>query len=163
MNPLWDSDEESDVLFLESCELARVVFERIVKYEISLASARSIMEEAVKKALNSSKPHILILDQYVPWVDHLFNIKGTRDIWYVVFPSNRGGYNVQGVPVQPGSFDQRVPFPEEWRGNPKASGINDCTFIHATGYLAVCNTIDSAVSLALRAENEFDKRKEKIS
>ena len=157
MNPLWDADEEPDALFLESCKLARVVFERAVKHEIAVAAARTIVEEAVRQALRSSEPHVLVLNHYVPWADHLLNIEEAGDIWYVVFPSNRGGYNVQGVPVQPGSFEQRAPFPKEWRGNPKATGIDDCIFIHATGFLAVCNTLAGAVSLAVLAGDVFKK------
>ena len=147
LNPNWDSEETADAAFLRACELANTIFTEIVSSVISKVKAETIVESAVEEAEN----HIMILDRFVPWTETIFNIPDAEEIWYVIFPSNRGGFNMQCVPDAPGSFGQRHPIPEEWRGNASATGIDGCTFVHNAGFIAACDTQEAAINLAKEA------------
>ena len=55
----------------------------------------------------------------------------------VVYPSNRGGYSVQGVPIEHGDTALVCAMPEEWRGKDASelsqiSGIASLRFCHAS-------------------------------
>lgn len=148
-NPAWDSDKSGDEAFLEAVSFAEDIFMRVVENAISAVRAEALVQEA----LADSAEHVLVLDRFMPWQTPLLTDASEKaaGIWYVVFPSNRGGYNIQCVPPELGSFDQRHPFPTEWKGNPAATGIQDCTFVHPTGFMASCGTLEGALSLAERA------------
>ena len=81
---------------------------------------------------------------------------------YIVFPSARGGYNAQAVPVESGSFESKIPFPEEWRGREKLELLclqNGVTFCHPSGFLIATDTKEQAieacrVSLARRGDSD---------
>lgn len=149
MNPNWDSKETSDDAFERACAFASIAFEVAVASAISAVKATGVVREAIA----ASKNGIMELPFFVPWQEPLFaDETGAADeLLYVVFPSNRGGYNVQCVPVAPGSFECRKAFPEAWRGTPKESGVEGCTFVHPNGFLAACADRESAFELAARA------------
>ena len=72
---------------------------------------------------------------------------------FVVFPSNRGGYNWQCVPVALGSFAQRHPVPQEWRGMSgkelqEVTGVTTATFCHPAGFIGGAETREDAILLA---------------
>ena len=60
---------------------------------------------------------------------------------------------VQAVPVEVESFLPRMPLPERWRalrGNDldRASGIEGCVFVHASGFIGGHATIKGALAMA---------------
>ena len=72
---------------------------------------------------------------------------------FVVFPSNRGGYNWQGVPESFGSYELRKPTPKKWWGKPasdlqKMTGVATATFCHNTGFLGATETLEDAIQMA---------------
>ena len=74
------------------------------------------------------------------------------DILYVIYESERGGYNVQTVRVD-GEEREKKPFPESWRGKPadflqEVTGVSGITFCHNSGFLCACKTIDDARAIA---------------
>lgn len=146
-NPNWDEEATADEKFLQAVEFASGILEREILSAASAVRAQGL----VTKALESAQGHVMVLDRFMPWQEPLFEADAEESIWYVVFPSNRGGYNVQCVPDEPGSFGQRHPLPAEWKGNAAATGIADCTFVHNAGFIAACNTLEGALSLAEKA------------
>ena len=139
-NPNWKmASDAADECFRDAVGMARGI---LANY-ISNANAEY---EAETEVLNSTVVDcaILVLDQYLPWQDTV--IEQMSDILYVVFPSNRGGYNVQTVPDAPGSFTGRKGFPSEWLGNPdKTLGM---TFCHPGNFLLATETLDQAINCA---------------
>ena len=76
----------------------------------------------VRKAMEESNGSILILPKFVPWKKEVIG----SSYQMVVYPSNRGGYSVQGVPIEHGDTALVCAMPEEWRGKdaPELSQIS---------------------------------------
>ena len=103
----------------------------------SIERARDIILDAADRMENG----VVVLDQYAPQ-DAL---KEVPDAKFVVFPSNRGGYNIQTIPTENQKVG-RVLFPEEWLGNPdKSLGM---TFCHPGNFIASTETLEQAVNVA---------------
>ena len=80
----------------------------------------------------------------MPWQEVV--VTEMPEILFVVFPSARGGYNVQTVPTELGSFTGRKLFPERWLGNPDASlGM---TFCHPGNFLLATETEEQSINCA---------------
>ena len=150
-NPTWDSNEDSDEAFAKAVEFAEIVFENTLKNATAKAKAQEIVEEAIEK----SQEHIMVLDRFVPWQEVIFSSENAKasEVLFVVFPSNRGGFNWQCVPDVLGGFGQRKPVPFEWKGLSgenlqKVTGITTATFCHAAGFLGSAETFEDAYALA---------------
>lgn len=153
-NPNWDCGEDPDEAFIKAVEFAEVVFDNTLSSVIAKAKAQKIVEEAIETA----EGHIMVLDQFVPWQEYIFSSTNPKagEIQFVVFPSNRGGYNWQCVPDGIGSFGQRKPVPEEWKGLrdadiQKETGIKTATFCHPAGFIGGAETFADAYALAKKA------------
>ena len=89
-----------------------------------------------------------VFETFLPWKEHLFELEeeqpqtitpDNRPI-YVIYPDESGKWRVQAVPVAPESFESRKALPEVWRGLrdddlSKASGVDGCVFVHASGFI----------------------------
>lgn len=150
-NPNWDESENADHCFMEAVEFAERIFDRALRRAIANAKAKTGISKAIEESANG----IMILDQFMPWQDYVFNSQNERanEILYVVFPSNRGGYNVNAVPDAPGSFGQRKPLPEEWAGLSgqelaNVTGVKTANFCHPKRFICGADTLEDAMSLA---------------
>ncbi len=153
-NPNWDSDEDVDEAFLKAVALAEIVFDNALASAVSKAKAKNIVEEAIDK----SEGHIMVLDQYAPWQEYIFASTNSKAdaIQFVVFPSNRGGFNWQCVPDCLGSFGQRKSVPAEWKGLRGAelqevTGVKTAIFCHPAGFIGSAETLEDALALAKMA------------
>lgn len=159
-NPSWDEHVDENLRFYEALKMAEVIFDNFMRRTISKISAT----EKVEAKIHDSRDGIMILDEFCPWQDSIFESKDPKamKLLYVVFPSNRGGYNVQAVPEQLGSFRQRKPLPSNWSGLSgkefiKKSGVEDATFCHNACFIAGAKTLKGALLLAQKAvENKED-------
>lgn len=150
-NPNWDDTADADDCFLKAVTFAEVVFDNALANAISKAKARNGVESAIK----DSNQGIMLLREFMPWQEFLAGseLEGANDILYVVFPSNRGGYNVQATRAKLGSFELRKPLPQSWRGlNSSAlaevTGVSTATFCHPGGFICGAETLDDALKLA---------------
>lgn len=145
-NPAWNSKENENDAFWRAEQFA----ESVLKQYVANANAEYEAEKLVLTSATHDSGRILVLDQYLPWQDTVIN--QMQDVMFVVYPSARGGYNVQTVPDAPGSFNGRKLFPTRWLGNPDANlGM---TFCHPGNFLAAVNTLDNAIRVANIAINE---------
>ena len=147
-NPTWDSNAIADTQFHHAVEFADVVLRNTINSAKSVVEARNVVKDAIAKA---EDPTIIVLDHYVPWQNVV--IDESASALYVVFPALRGGYNIQGVPAEHGSFETRKPLPEAWRGQSQETlaeltGIENLTFCHASGFLAAASTLEDAIAVA---------------
>lgn len=156
-NPTWDSTENKDEAFVKAVEFASVVFDNVLANAYSKAKAQAIVDEAIEDA----EGQIMILDRFVPWQDFIFASENAKaeEILFVVFPALRGGYNCQCVPDALGSFGQRNPLPESWRGLPaeklqEVSGVNTAIFCHPGGFMCSAQTQEDAIKMAKLAIEE---------
>ena len=148
MNPSWDEGQDkSDSLFMQAVEFCETLLDRVITRTISTVKAKTLVEKAISKA-KSENSKVIIFDQYLPWQDTVYEKQEYDGFLYVVFPSNRGGYNVQAINVSKGDFMLRKSLPIAWRGNPSATGVPECTFVHNNGFIAACDTLESAIKLA---------------
>jgi uncharacterized UPF0160 family protein len=138
-NPSWDSGEDSDAKFAEAVSFVQSLIER----ELQKMDAEARAEVIVKKALAESDGRIVLLHQDLPWRDFL--IKTTAI--YAVYPSIRGGYNIQTVPEKEGSKKPKKPLPKEWINN-RPDG---CNFVHPDLFIASFDTEAAAMATAKQA------------
>ena len=152
-NPRWNEDQSFDYqneCFERAVECAKTIFEQFLKKEKAILEAFPIVEQA----LNNSNGEIVIFDKYMPWEDVILELSKTnekaREVLLAIFPSNRdrGAYIIQSPREDNKS---RLLMPEEWRGK-RAEDLNDLveggTFCHATGFMAVADNLEHAVSMA---------------
>lgn len=132
-NPNWDSGL-IDNFFDEAVDNAVSALYTLIEKYNSADRAKAL----VKEALDASEGPIVVLPKFAPWESILV----PSEAKYVIFPSNRGGYMVQAVPVQEGSFELKQPLTKEH----SVDGVN---FIHNSGFIANCNTIESCKELAM--------------
>lgn len=137
-NPAWDEKVDGTERFWEAEALAESLLRREISTLKSVDSAREIVLDAAKKMEGG----VVILEQYAPQ-DALQSVP---EALFVVYPSARGGWNVQTVPSAENPMVGRVPFPDEWLGHPDASlGM---TFCHPGNFLASAETREQAINIA---------------
>ena len=155
--------KEYDKAFNEAVEWAKDILSRRI---LRIQKKR---EDYVytRNRMDSSTGSVLVLDRHAAWQQAVVD-DDSRNFDYVIYPSARGGFNVQSVPEW--EYDdcgkKRIvwgsmasPFPENWRGKPadelcSLAGVSDITFCHPSGFLCCTNTVEGALSLANAALNE---------
>lgn len=151
-NSNWDDEQANqDEMFLKAVHFAQTVFDRFIISVVSKIKAKSGVEDAIEKSENQ----ILILEKFMPWKEFLLDSESenAKDILFVVFPSNRGGYNVYAVPKEKESFESRKLFPIEWAGLKdeelqKATGVATATFCHTNRFICATKTKEDAIKIA---------------
>ena len=109
--------------------------------------------------MEKSKDGIMILDRFMPWKEFVIDSTNpkAKDINYIIFPSNRGGYSVYAVPISKDSFESRKLFPIEWSGLrdealQKVTGIETAKFCHNARFLCTALTLKDALKIASIAQ-----------
>ena len=149
-NPNWDENIDSDIAFLNAVQFAEVIFDNTLKRCIKKAKTTS----GVEKAIANSDGVIMVLDEFMPWQEHLFASSNPKasGILYVIFPSKREGFNVNAVPTAPGAYSQKKPFPESWAGLneqlAEVSGVETAIFCHKGRFIASAKTFEGAMRMA---------------
>lgn len=153
-NPDWDSEVRPDDAFLEAVAFAQGILARAIASAESKARAKQLVDTAIE----ASEERIIVLPQFAPWQGYVLNSEDAKaaEALYVIFPSNRGGYNVQAIPDAIGSFGNRKPLPESWRGIPAndlqaVSGVSDANFCHKGGFIGGADSLDGALAMARKA------------
>lgn len=140
-NGAWDEDGAPMMQyerFMQAVDIVRQVLERIIIRTHSKFAAASIINDAIA----NSKDGIVVLPRFAPWQDYVLAANDGQPTWrLVVFPSNRGGYMIQVVPKEAGSFASWVNIPESVKN---AEGF---VFI-AHGAFAGFNTCEQALVAA---------------
>lgn len=148
-NPVWDSEESYDDCFWNAVDFA----EQILRNHFQAVAGVYRAGKLVRQAMSECDGNILVLPKYVPWKREVIG----SSYQLVVYPSNRGGYSVQGVPAKEGNDNELVcSLPKEWWGKdaadlPEISGIATLRFCHATGFMAAADTKEDAVLAAKAA------------
>lgn len=170
LNPEWyEKEPDYDAAFRAAMDLVGTEFDSCVcRAATSWLPARSIVATAFsKRGDEDSSRAIMILREWAPWKDHLYELEAEecqaigedkhRKVLYVVYEDTTGNsWRVQCVSVSKGSFQSRKPLPEPWRGLrdddlSEITGIDDCVFVHASGFIGGNKTYDGALSLAKKA------------
>lgn len=157
-NPSWDSEESYDDCFWRAVDFAEQILRNHFQVTAGVERAKALVEQAMQ----DGDGEILVLPTYVPWKEAVVG----SSYQLVVYPSNRGGFSVQGVPV--GKVDNTLvcAMPSQWWGKDASevseiSGISTLRFCHASGFLAVAETKEDALLAARTAlqQKKFGKSK----
>ncbi len=153
-NPTWESDRDPYEAFMDAVSFAKDILYNRFDSIIDALDGREYILQNIEYSAN----HLMILDQFAPWQGVVtsqsrFNQKAA-DIWYVVSPALRGGWNVQCALDDPDNrTSYRHPLPESWLGLraeefAKASGVKDAKFCHPSGFLCGADSEEGALALA---------------
>ncbi|GMM34569.1 Myg1 protein [Saccharomycopsis crataegensis] len=161
-NPSWNEDHSDEVYyrqFLVASDFIGNCFLRMLKsLGNSWLPAKKVVSDAFVKRFDVDKSgRILILDQFAPWKEHLYDIEFKNDakgeITYVLFEDTSGSWRISTVPITSSSFSNRRPLPEKWRGVrdqalSDLTGVEGCVFVHAAGFIGGAKTKDAVLKLA---------------
>lgn len=153
-NPSWDEEPNFDESFIKALSMAEIIFDNVIKNEISKLKAKEI----VLSKIDTVENNMLILDKYIPYNDAIFSSTSekAKDIKIIILPSNRGGYCVKPKTISKDSKELLINFPKEYFGLhdeklQEVSGIKTAKFVHATGFLGTTETLEDAILLAKKA------------
>ena len=141
-NPSWDSTESANECFQQAVTLAGEILQKEFAGIFSIQRAQGLVEQALATAADN----IVILPQFAPWKNVL--IPSAAE--FVVYPSQRGGFSAQVIPMD---FDTSVPkcnFPEEWAGKSPAelkniSGVATLSFCHNNRFLISADMLEDVL------------------
>jgi len=164
LNPAWNEEGVDEAAqFRKAVAIAGEEFESMLK---SVAKqwlpARTIVEDALNKR-ESVLPggEVMVFSSGgCPWKDHLVTLEAERkiegQIKFVLYQDQSGKWRIQTVPLTPGSFAFRKSILKEWCGLrdeelSAKSGISDCIFVHANGFIGGNQTYDGCLEMAKRS------------
>lgn len=156
-NKTWKEECSTDEAFLEAIKIGEIIFNRIEKRILDKLDAKVFVE----KGIENSKDSILILEEYMPFMDFILTSRNekAKEILFVIYPSNRGGYGIRTVNKELGNHENRMDFPEKWAGKSaeeliEMTGINTFHFCHVNRFLCSCDTLEDAISVSKQAIKE---------
>lgn len=141
-NPNWDQNNDQLLCernFIDAVEFAKRILANLISREKSSENAYNIVKDCVVEGKN-----YVVLNTFIPFekalVDYNYLQSGRRDqkIEFVVYPSQRGGWNVQLVPIEMGGkeYYKQMPIESEY-----------AEFIHKNRFLANTRTFKNAIKL----------------
>lgn len=147
-NPRTFNNEDENTQFIKACNLATIIFQEEVLYAQNKVKSYKIIKEKIE----NNKNHYIILDEYIPYEECILSEEKGKDIYFVIFPSNRGGYGIKTIPISKNNHDLRIPFPKEWGGKEKEelqkiANKKDIEFCHANLFYATTNTKECAIEI----------------
>lgn len=160
LNPDWNSkDMDENFQFNLALDMVGKEFtDRVRYYALSWWPARSIVQKSIDKRFDVDKSgSIVVMEQFAPWKSHLFDIEKemglvNEELKYVMYTDSAGGWRIQCVSVSENSFKNRLSLPQTWCGIrdeelSTLSGIKDCIFVHANGFIGGNKTYDGALEM----------------
>lgn len=156
-NPVWNGlDIDSNTAFLQAVDLVDTIFRKVLNSAESKMKAMAIVSNEISNSTN----HFLVLEKFMPWQEAILTSQNPKaeDIFFVIFPSNRGGYNWQCVPTELGSFEPRKSVPLSWRGLHgsklrEVTGIHTANFCHKDGFIGGANTLKDTIKMVEKIIN----------
>jgi len=160
LNPPWnDPSPNPDECFHKAVKMVGEEFvEKISYYGKVWYPARHIVEKAINTRFEvDPSGKILLLDQFCPWKEHLRDLEDElnlgESILYLLFGDTNGSWRVQCVTKNGSAFENRRSLPEPWRGLrdeelSKVSGIEDCIFVHVSGFIGGNHTKAGGLQMA---------------
>ena len=153
-NNAWNENKDNDDNFIEAVKIADIIFERLLIKE----QAKIVALKKIEKLIDTVKDNILILDEYMPYQEAIFNSKNPKaeEIKVIILPSNRGGYAIKPKTISPTSKELVCHFSENFNGLHdeelvKVSKIKTARFVHSSGFMACTGTLEDAIKMANNA------------
>ena len=157
-NPSFESNEKESTQFLKAVDVAFKIFEEEVLSIVGRVKAKKILEAKIPEAIEK---HYLELDRFMPYEESIYTLDTNKQIYFVVFPSNRGGYSAKTIFNSSEDRVYRVEFPEEWAGHGKElaeiTGVEGATFCHLAKFIVSATTREAIIKLVEMAISKSDK------
>ncbi|KAG7244802.1 hypothetical protein INR49_029821 [Caranx melampygus] len=163
LNPCWNSkSQDTEEGFKKAMKMVGEEFVgKLSYYQSAWLPARVVVEEAVQQRhqVDPSGEVLLFPQAGCPWKEHLFALEKELQIEtpikFVLYSDQNGHWRVQCVPAGLNTFENRLSLLEEWRGVrdealSELSGIKDCIFVHAGGFIGGNKTREGALEMARR-------------
>ncbi|KAM4613512.1 MYG1 exonuclease [Polymixia lowei] len=163
LNPRWNSkSQDTEEGFKKALVLVGEEFlDRLEYYQTSWLPARVVVEGAVqmRHKVDPSGEVVVFSQGGCPWKEHLFalekELQVETPIKFVLYPDQNAQWRVQCVPAGLNTFQNRLSLLEKWRGVrdqalSELSGIKDCIFVHAGGFIGGNKTQEGALEMARR-------------
>ena len=133
-NPSFNTDQTESSQFEKACVLAKMILEE--------DQVLDLMDDL------GENDKYLVLPVYLPYEETVLASDAAKNVLFVAYPSNRGGYAIKTVPKSMDDKTSRMSFPAEWAGLEgealqEVSGIPGLTFCHATRFLVSCKDLES--------------------
>jgi uncharacterized UPF0160 family protein len=129
--------------------------------------ARNVVKEAFEARETFHKSNqFLWFSKSCPWKEHVYELeKETSNeglIKFAFYKDPRGMFRVQALSKSSSSFENRVSLCKAYRGLRddglnEASGLKDCAFVHAAGFIGGCWSLESAIKMAEASLVEFEQ------
>lgn len=135
-------------------------FEYLLKIKSKFLPEREIIEQAFKhRFIHHESGKVLVLPKYCSsWKEHLFDIEKENGVFentlFVIFFDEKDKtWRISAVPKKLQSFGDRVSLPRPWcqcepENYPEVIGVQECTFVHANGFIGGNKTFDGALQMA---------------
>lgn len=111
------------------------------------------MQKAVRELLKETEGEILITKEFIsPSSVTLYENEYGKDIKFIVHVIKDNDIRVRTVPLGVNTFDSKYYLKKEWRGRRGEeleilSGIPGITFVHATGFIGGCQSLEGALEM----------------
>lgn len=168
LNSDWfEKNPDQDAYFEKALLLVGAEFDECVRgIATSWLPARTIVANAyAKRTEDDPSGSTMVMREFAPWKDHLYTLEEegvadlevSKQVLYVVYQDiTKASWRIQCVPVRKGSFQSRKPLPELWRGLrddalSTASGIEQCIFVHTSGFIGGNVNFEGAMALAKKS------------
>jgi uncharacterized UPF0160 family protein len=130
--------------------------------------ARKVVHEAYAERLKyDPKGRIMVLNEGMPWSDHLYTLEKAAPVpegveplvLYVLFPESKdenSKWRIRSVSKENGGFENRKDMPDAWKGLrddelSRVSGVPGCVFVHAAGFIGGNLTFEGALEMARKS------------
>ena len=161
LRTIFDSKNEYGEGYEEDLsEIFHEVFmntQKTAKYKID---SRDYVQEQARNTIG----HVLVLLKKSYWQDWVANMPEAKKIWFVISPTDNGTWKINPIPCKYNENGYKMGFPKKWFGYSKSLDQKngkfdkDVVFIHSSGFLAVCKTLNSALKLTKMALENQENR-----
>ena len=157
-NPSFKSNQDESTQFIKAVNIAKIIFEEEVLSCIGKVKAKELVLNKIKE---TNKKYI-ILDEYMPYEETIINNEIAKDIVFVIFPSNRGGYALKTIQKSNEDKTARCEIPESWAGKSdkeleEVSEIKDLVFCHIGRFIISTKTKEAAIKAVEKMINNEEK------
>lgn len=153
MNPTEDG-ADFDAAFERAVELAGTLLAAEIRSAMKAELDRARILAQAQEALAEGET-VLVLERGGSWQGPVIaaNADSSTGIDFVVYPDPRGQWMIQCVPPSEGSFDKRLPLPEEWAALRDQelqvlTGVADAIFCHPGRFIAGAATREGVLAMA---------------
>lgn len=149
-NPNWNSDSDFDHKFEHAVEFATHILLNTIESEAAKAEA---LEEVILAA-EASDSELVILDKFIPFIEHYLTLQNNNHHQFFCFPSETGDWRLQAIPVSSAEpFSKRKPLPAAWAGKrdkelATLTGCNDAIFCHNGLFICGAKSKESILKMA---------------